>query len=239
MTGRLRVILRARPVPDARGRIAGEILFREAGRMSIVGAVGSTSAGALALFRADLLSQSRSVLEGGASELRSLDTETADPASTPVEVALQTLDLRPERHLSLKTAHAVHDLAAKVRVRDEVGDMPSDAAFAESMADTPAIMFAKMKALGATRWVWRPEVHLTGEAYFKALATAAPRDYGKPGSVAEAVFIRATNKHPAVLRGSDVPEAGLVAGQYDMYNDKGYIGRIDRKTATRPISTIT
>lgn len=192
-------------------------------------AVPGPASSALALFKADLPNPSRLGLAGVAPGLQARDAEAEDPAPTAVEVALRVLDPRAEHRLSLKAANAIHDLVETMRARDGLGALPSDAAFAAAMANTPAHYADMMRARGATRWVWHPEVHPTGVAYFRALAAAIPRDFGNPGSVAEALFDRSANKHPSILRGSDVPAAGLGAGAYDMYNDQGYIGSLQRQ----------
>ncbi|WP_139234048.1 hypothetical protein [Methylobacterium pseudosasicola] len=162
------------------------------------------------------------------------DGET-DPVSSPAATAIQVLDPRSSLSLSVQASDAILSLAHKIPQHKsnifmlggiDESAMLTDEAFAKTVADTPAHYREVMKGMGATRWVWRPEVHLTGLAFFEGLSRAIPRDYENPNSMANALFV---NKSARIVRATDVPEAKIVSGYYDMYNDKNdYIGTVRR-----------
>ncbi|SFI42620.1 hypothetical protein [Methylobacterium brachiatum] len=193
--------------------------------MNPVGSVTSNQSTALMLLQLDTSLKPRPGQE---------DAET-DPVPLAAVTAIQVLDPRSSLSLSTQASDAILSLVHKMpHHRSNVGllggidesAMLTDEAFAKTMANTPAHYIEMMKSMGATRWVWRPEVHLTGVDFYKALSRAIPRDYNNPGSMANAIFI---DKAAKIVRATDVPDAKIVSGYYDMYNDRNdHIGTVRR-----------
>jgi hypothetical protein len=200
--------------------------------MNTVGAVTSNQSAALMLLRLRTSPKPRSGPD---------DAET-DPVPPAAATAIQVLDPRSSLSLSTQASDAILSLVHKLpHHRNHVGllggiderALLTDEAFAKTMANTPARFMEVMKSMGAARWVWRPEIHLTGAEFFRALSRAIPRDSDNPGSMANAVFI---NKAAKILRATDVPGAKIMSGYYDMYNDENdYIGTV-RRTECDPDS---
>ena len=194
--------------------------------MNPVGSVTSNPSTALTLMQVDTSLKPRSGQE---------DAET-DPTTLAATTALQVLDPRSALTLSTETADALLSLVHKHPRRKGTMDGPggiidesallTDEAFAKTLENTPARYAAAMKGLGASRWVWRPEVHPTGINFFKAMSLAIPRDFGKTNSMAQAIF---NDKTAKILDKSDAPDANLLSGYYDMYNDNNdSIGTVRR-----------
>jgi len=193
--------------------------------MNPIGSVTSHQATTLMLLQVDASLQPRSAQEDRAT----------DPVSSPAATAIQVLDPRSSLTLSTQASDAILSLAHKIpQHRSNIyllggideSALLTDEAFAKTTADTPAHETEVIKGMGATRWVWRPEIHLTELAFFEALSRAIPRDYDDPNSMANALFI---NKSARIVRSIDAPAAKIVSGYYDMYNDKNdYIGTVRR-----------
>ncbi|MCJ2056406.1 hypothetical protein MKL09_07560 [Methylobacterium sp. J-048] len=193
--------------------------------MHALGSVTSNQSTALTLLQVDASLKARSAQE---------DRET-DPVSSPAATAIQVLDPRSSLTLSTQASDAILSLAHKIpRHRSNIyllggideSALLTDEAFAKTTADTPVHDMEVMKGMGASRWVWRPEIHLTGLAFFEALSRAIPRDYKNPNSMASALFV---NRSARIVRAIDAPAAKIVSGYYDMYNDKNdYIGTVRR-----------
>lgn len=193
--------------------------------MTAVGSATSYPSTALTLLQVDTSMKPRSAQE---------EAET-DPVSLSAVTALQVLDPRSALTLSTQASDAILSVLHKhprhtgnvhlVGGIDESA-MLTDEVFAQTIADTPTHYTEVMKGLGAARWVWRPESHLTGIDFFKGLSRAIPRDYKNPDSMSYALFVEKTAK---ILDAIDTPSAKIVSGYYDMYNDKNeYIGTVRR-----------
>ena len=147
--------------------------------MTAVGSVTSSPSTALTLLQVDTSVKPRSAQE---------EAET-DPVSLSAVTALQVLDPRSALTLSTQASDAILSVlhkhprhAGNVHLVGGIDEsaMLTDEVFAQTIADTPAHYTEVMKGLGATRWVWRPESHLTGIDFFKGLSRAIPRDYKNP-----------------------------------------------------------
>ncbi|MDF2597305.1 MAG: hypothetical protein K0Q54_128 [Methylobacterium brachiatum] len=194
--------------------------------MNPVGSVTSNPSTALTLMQVDTSLKPRSGQE---------DAET-DPTTLAATTALQVLDPRSAVTLSTQASDAILSVLHKIPHHKSVGGpagidespMLSDEVFAQTLQNTPTADVEKMLGLGASRWVWRPEAHFMGEAFAKALAAALPNDYDKMDSMRRAIF---DDRSAQITLASDVPEAKLVAGYYDMYDSKNKLIGTMRKTS--------